>query len=240
MPDITDVNTIVGPLPTAGADLSVEHLLELMAKHEIGRAFVCSTVGIRLSPQIGNAITRATCLDAQVLLPVATLNPTHYFGDEHGLFQLREDGFHLIRFFPYSQSWPVNLASFRALLQALRSLTIPLMVQIRRMGDCTLLQSLLNDYPAPIILSDVDSNILAEAIAVLKEQPNWYLETSHLLAPGAIRLAASCVGAERILFGTEAPQRPIASVLRTLEFADLSTQELELILHRNAERIFSL
>ncbi|CEK14555.1 amidohydrolase family protein [Chthonomonas calidirosea] len=240
MPDITDVNTIVGPLPSAGADLSVEHLLELMAKHEIGRAFVCSTVGIRLSHQIGNAITRATCLDTPALLPAASLNPTHYFGDEHELHQLKEDGFRLIRFFPFSQGWPVNLASFRALLRALRPLALPLMFQIRRMGDCTLLQSLLNDYPATIILSDVDSSTVAEAIAVLKEQPNWYLETSHLLAPGAVRLVANHVGAERVLFGTAAPQRPIASVLRTLEFAELSTQELELILHRNAERIFSL
>lgn len=240
MPEITDINTICGPLPVAGTNSSIEQLLALMGKHEVGRAFVTSTLGLLLDPQVGNSITRATCADVPNLLPAAILNPLYYFGESQELHALQADGFRMVRFFPHTQSWPISSAAFRAVIRALAPLGLPVMVQTRRLGEPTELQTVLHDYPAPVILSEVDTNTLSEAIAVLREQPQWFMETSQLLAPGAIRLAASCLGADRLLFGSGALMQPVGSVLRTLEFADLSGQELELILHRNAERLFVL
>src|SRR5438105_5908305 len=106
MDEIVDVNTLFGPLPVASADLSVDALTSLMQPHHIGTAFTLSTLGLLLDPTVGNAATRAACSEHSELLPVATLNPTMYFGDTASVLRLASDGFRLVRFFPAAQGWP--------------------------------------------------------------------------------------------------------------------------------------
>ena len=91
MDDIIDINTLFGPLPVASSDLSVDTLLQLMQKHKVGTACILSTLGLLLDPTVGNAATRAACGEHPELLPIATLNPTMYFGDSEPILRLKAD-----------------------------------------------------------------------------------------------------------------------------------------------------
>jgi predicted TIM-barrel fold metal-dependent hydrolase len=240
MEEIVDVNTLFGPLPVASTDLAVDALLALMQKHQVKAACTLSTLGLLLDPAIGNAATRAACVEHAELLPVATLNPTMYFGDAAALLRLPTEGFRLLRFFPAQQGWPIAFAPFRSLLRSLDETRLPLMIDTDAPGALTALFDPLDTYPAPVILSRVNVDTLAEAVAALRHHDNWYVEISRLLAPGAIQLLAETVGASRLLFGTGAPIRPIASTLQTLQHAGLSDADRRQILSANVRRILNL
>ena len=239
MPNIIDINTLFGPLPIASADLAADALLDLLTRHEIGAAYALSTLGLLLDPQIGNASTRAACSENPLLRPVATLDPTLYFGDESSVQRLKAEGFAFVRFFPHSQKWPIEYAPFQALCRVLDAMQMPIMIDLEAMGIVSQLSRVLKDHAAPVIITGTDAHLLAETLAVLRERTNWYAEISRLLSPGAIRLIADSVGPGRLLFGSGAPFTPPASALNALQYAGLSLEAQEDILGGNAARLLA-
>ena len=117
---------------------------------------------------------------------------------------------------------------------------LPVMINIDSVGDITDLTRAFHGTTGAVVLAGVDRETLAEAVAALRVFPNWYLETSQLLAPGCLRLAVDCVGADRVLFGTGAPARPIASGLHTVRFAGLQQSTVAQILGANSRRLLGL
>ena len=237
MDDIVDINTLFGPLPSANSDMSVDALVAMLQRYEIRSACTLSTLGMLLDPSVANGATRAACAEHPDLLPVATVNPTMYFGDEEAIRALRSDGFCMVRFFPSAQGWPVDFAPFRALLRPLGECALPLMLDIEKSGELTALMSVLDGYPGPIVLAGLRAAMLAEAIATLRERQNWHVEISCLLAPGCIGKVVETVGADRLLFGSRAPSRPILSVLNGIRQTGLPEEPRRQILAGNARRI---
>jgi len=240
MDEIIDVNTLFGPMPLTSVDLPVDALIELMEKHNIGTACTLSTLGLLLDPGVGNSVTQATCAEHSQLLPVATLNPTAFFGNAEPPRHLLDGNFSLLRFFPTTQGWPVHFAPFRALLRCLDETGLAAMIEVAKPGEITALSGELEGHPLPVILEGVNTQTLAEAVTVLRRHDNWYLETSRLLAPGNIKLVVDTLGPERLLFGSRAPSHPVASGLKTLQYAGLGSEALNMILHANAHRALHL
>ncbi len=236
MDSIIDVNTLFGPLPLASVDLTVETLLELMAAGGVTSACTLSTLGLLLDANVGNAATRAACAEYSQLMPVATVNPSTFFGDPTPLIRLRQDGFRSVRFFPSVQGWPIGYQPFAAVLEILAPTGIPIMVSINSPGEVTALQAIAGNYPR-VILTAVDHIILPEAIAALRKHSTWMVETSRLLAIGSVKLVADTVGAERVLFGTGAPAQSLSSALHALQHSGVSDSDRRLILCGNAERV---
>jgi predicted TIM-barrel fold metal-dependent hydrolase len=237
---IVDINTLFGPLPASSSDLAVDALLDLMQTHNVQSACTLSTLGILLDAALGNSATRAACAEQPQLIPVATLNPTVFVGDTGVLDQCVADGFRLLRFFPAEQGWKVDFAPFHWLLDATQEAGLPVMVNIAGLGEITDLTRAAGARSGVVILSRVDRETLAEAVAALRMFPEWYIETSNLLAPGCLRLAVDCVGPERLLFGTGSPALPTASGLHTVRYAGLDEETTTMILGANASRALSL
>jgi predicted TIM-barrel fold metal-dependent hydrolase len=240
MDDVFDINTLFGPLPAASADLSVDALIDLMATHQIQSACTLSTLGVLLDSTLGNAATRAACSEQPQLLPVATLNPTMFVGDTSAANRLADEGFRLVRFFPAEQNWHVDFAPFHWLLDSIQHSGLPVMINVAGLGEITDLTRALAGFSGVIILSRVDRDTVAEAVAALRSCPNWYVETSRLLAPGCLRLAVEAAGPDRFLFGTGAPAAPIASGLHTVRYSGLDDEVIEMVLGANARRILNL
>lgn len=240
MEEILDINTLFGPLPEASTDLTADVLLERMQKHGIGRACTLSTLGFVLDPAVGNAATRAACSENAALIPVATLSPQMYFGDASAVLRLKQEGFRLVRFFPIAQGWPVDFAPFHVLLRTLDEIGLPIMVEVNAPGQITALMTAFSAFPSPVILSGVTTELLSEAIVACRQNASWCLEISRMLAPGAMQAVAGTVGAERLLFGTGSPARPVASVLNTLRYSGLTDAERQSVLAANALRILNL
>ena len=70
---------------------------------------------------------------------------------------------------------------------------------------------------------------------------NVFVDTSsslYSLAPGQALEIIRAFGAERVLFGTDYPMWDAQDELRMLRGLGLTAQELDLILHKNAEKLF--
>lgn len=240
MNEIIDINTMFGPMPSAATDLLVDDLDAMMQRHGVRACCTLSTVGVLLDHNAGNAATRAACAETPSLLPVATINPQTYFGVEGTHLHFAADGFKMIRFFPAAQGWEVDYAPFIALTRRLEAEELPLMVDIDRPGVATRLVTSLTFETVPLILAGIDARTLAEAVALMRAYRNVYLETSNLLASGALKQVVAIGGTERILFGSGAPARPMVSVLNVLRHSDLSEEQRALILGGNACKLLNV
>lgn len=238
--DIIDINTMFGPLPIAAVDLSVDDLSALMKKHGIERACTLSTVGLMLDHNAGNAATRAACAENPSLVPVATVNPQVYYGEEGPFTRFATDGFRMVRFFPQVQGWPVDYAPFVHLAQRLEAERLPIMMEISHPGTATRLMNVLAGRQTPVLLAGIDEQTLAEAVILMRQHANVYVETSSLLATGVIKHVVDCVGAERVLYGSGAPSRPMASGLGVLRYVELTDMQRALVLGGNARRLLGI
>ncbi len=237
MSEILDVNTLFGPLPASSTDLPVDELLALLQKHAISACCTMSTVGMLLDHTSGNAATLSACRDTPSLLPVATVNPLCYFGGEGPAEQFVEQKFRLVRFFPSAQGWPIRFAPFRTLVRTLAARKLPIMVNVTEPGMATDLADMMDALECRVILAGVDDRQIAEAISVLRAHRSFYVETSGLTASGALKLLVAGVGAERVLFGSAAPGRPMASALAVVRHSGLSAEDQAAILGANAKAV---
>lgn len=240
MDHIIDVDTMFGPLPAGAADLSVDDLMGMMGRHGVQACCTLSTVGMLLDHNSGNAATRAACSEQANLLPVATLNPQVVFSPDGPFMRFKADGFKMIRFFPVEQGWDASYAPLRQLARSLQPEGIPLMVDVEKTGYATRIAEALSNHPAPLILSSVDETTVAEAVALMRNNDRLYLCTSNLVAVGLLRQVVDSVGAERLLYGSGAPSRPMASALGVLRYADLAPEQRAAVLGGNARKLFEV
>lgn len=238
--EIIDINTMFGPMPTHATDLSVEDLARMMERHRVRSCFTLSTVGMLLDHNVGNAATRAACAENPALLPVATMNPQTWFGGEGPFTRFAADGYRMARFFPNVQGWEPDYAPFAALSVRLEAERLPVMVEANRPGMASrTVQALLN-HPARIILSGVDERCAAEAVALMRRHETVYIETSDLLATGLLRHVVEAVGADRVLYGSGAPSRPMAGGLQVVRHSGLSEADCARVLGANARELLRI
>jgi predicted TIM-barrel fold metal-dependent hydrolase len=75
---------------------------------------------------------------------------------------------------------------------------------------------------------------------LMRANPRLHIETSDLLAYGAVRAAVEAAGADRVLFGTGAPVRPVRSAIAVARQSGLSDGDLAQVLFGNARRALSV
>ena len=237
--EITDVNTLFGAYPAQHADSSPETLVDAMRASGIDWGLTLSTYGLFYQAEAGNAETMSACRAHDHLIPVATLNPVHYWGQEGLVESIAENAFEMVRFFPHLQGWPLEFAPFLRLLSTLGRLPrMPIMVSVDKRGDATLLARLLDDFPHAVVLDGVSPDTLSEAITLMRVHENLYLETHALAAPYALPLLRDTVGISRVLFGSDAPGRSAAAALRYVRASGLSEADQDAVLSGNAQRIW--
>ncbi|MBS1251484.1 MAG: hypothetical protein MAG451_00517 [Anaerolineales bacterium] len=94
---------------------------------------------------------------------------------------------------------------------------------------------------APIILGHMGGEAWWEGVRAAQESPNLYLEICGTRTdPEKVRAGIAAVGAERVLFGTDAIWFDAAHMLGAIEDAGLSSSERTLIMGENAKRLFKL
>ena len=239
MSDIIDVNTLFGPLPTAASDLPPDELGEMMKKNAVSRCFTVSTIGVLLDHKAGNAATRAACSENRQLVPVATINPQRCFDVPESVSRLADDGFKMVRFFPWMQGWEPDYAPFIALAKEMQAQELPVMINIDRPGVASRMMQALGNTTHALILAGVNEKWMTEATELMRQHPNLYMETSYLLGEGALQQIASSVGADRILYGSGAPSRPMAAGIGVMQHTGLTDNQRDLMLAGNASRIFN-
>ena len=139
--------------------------------------------------------------------------------------------------FPDVQGWPVHAEAFRAIGRALRG-RCPVLVPVTRYGDASAIGAATQDFETPVILLGGHYTQLGDCLAAMQRWPHLYLDTSRLAQFRGVENVVRDVGAERLLFGSGAPARPVQAALNAVLLADISDAERRLILATNACRLF--
>lgn len=239
---IFDACTLFGPWPQHSADLSVEVLLQVMGQNNIARSLTTATSGIFYDYRQGNTETLdAARAHPQHIYPVATLDPRAYPECLDEAEARANEGFRLFRFFPDSQQWPLNYRPFRELLQKCDSLGVPIAVTVSQPGACTELADAVAFTQAPLLLAGVTSQNLGEAMAVLRGDAKFYIETTHLTAPGALEAVRDATphGVERLVFASYSPLRYLSTALAPVFASTLTNEQKALVLAGNVMRLLT-
>ena len=234
-----DACALFGPWPQH-EDLGVNDVLSAMAQNKIDRALALCTTGITYDFRVGNAATLEVCAQNEnKLMPVATLDPRAYPACLDEAEACAGNGFKMFRFFPSRQGWPIAFAPFRELLQKCDALSLPVAVEVTQPGQATELADAVAFTQAPLLLAGVPSDNLGEAIAVLRTSPKFHLETTALLAPGALEAVAQNVpdGAQRLVYASYSPLRYSSASLNVVRGAGVSNEAKAAIVGGNLSRL---
>jgi hypothetical protein len=150
---------------------------------------------------------------------------------------LISQGFKLFRFFPGEQGWPLDHAVFADILDQLEPTTAPIMINAENIGDASALARVLGGKKHALILEGVVFETLSEADSVMKKHDNIYVETHGIIVPSGLKFLVDQIGAERIIFGSDAPRSSLAGALRYLMESGLSDQDREKVLGGNIKRL---
>lgn len=239
---ILDACTLFGPWPRHADELTLDNLVGAMGQNNIARSMALSTTGIFHDFRAGNAATlEAARAHPSQLFPVATLDPRAYPDSLREAEARAGEGFRLFRFYPNRQGWPIRFAPFRELLQKCDSLGVIVAVQIDQPGEITELADAVTFTQAPLLLAGVSPNTLGEAIAIMRGAPKFHLETTHLIAPGALEAVAQNVenGADRLIFASHSPLRYLSAGLGPVLASGLSNDQKAAVLGGNLKRLIS-
>lgn len=241
-PAIFDACTLFGPWPRQASELTPQTLLQGMTQNNITRSLVTATTGIFYDYRQGNSETLALAKsNAAHFFPVATLDPRAYPECLEEAEIRAQEGFRLFRFFPERQGWPIRYAPFRELLQKCDGLGVPVAVEVSRAGDCTELADATTFTRAPLLIAGVTPMLLAEALSVMRADTKFYIETTHLLAPGTFKLVRDSVpsGAERLVFASYAPLRYLSVALAPVLTSELSDEHKAAVLGGNLKQLLT-
>lgn len=234
-----DVNTVFGFWPKRNADIALETLIRLMAEHGISRACALSARGIFLDFIAGNEETLAASRQYPQLVPVGTVNPCRWIGCLAEAQRMIDLGVRLFRFFPQYQEWHIAQAPFRKLLREVLApagvaLMLPAEMGFTALGD------MASGIPNPVIVESFKYAFLAEAVVVMQEVPNVYIETHRINSPNWVEYLKAEGLVKRALFGSNAPLSYISSAAAQVECAAAPQADKDLIFGGNLRRVLGI
>lgn len=235
---VIDSNTHFGFLPYRDTDVSVEKLLSLMHRNGVAGALTYSLKGVAYDFRDGNEETLAVCGANPELLPVATVDPRRYLGVIEEIAGCRERGFVALRLFPDQQGWKINSALFPPILRECERTGLPLIVSAAA-GLTDILRA-VEGSTVPVIVTGIGYANLAEAIAVAQEHPSMLIEVQVMDPPDSLRVAVDALGADRIVYGSNAPSLSMRASINLVAESELSDEQKALVFGGNLRRVLGL
>src|SRR5690625_2396821 len=163
----------------------------------------------------------------------AEVSGTGAFGQVH---EALDAGAAAVTLYPRTQDFSLQgLASTWPVLESER---IPVIID-RTEVEWPDLDRLAAAHPRlPIIVSWIGYRELRRLAPLLRDRPNVLLDTVNFSTPCGYDWFVDNFGAERLLFATGVPLRDPGEAITQLLWSGLTQQEVDLISHGNAERLF--
>jgi predicted TIM-barrel fold metal-dependent hydrolase len=240
---VIDVSVLIGGGPRAQppSDYGLEAATRALREHGLGTALIASRTGGAYRHEVGNdlALEAAGPANGVKVRPVATLNPVQYLEWPAELERVLAAGVVGLRFFPELQGWSVRDAAFGAMAEAVGG-RCPLLLPITRYGDASAIGAATDGLETPVVLVGGHYTQLGDCLAAMERWPHLYLETSRLAQFRGVETVVRSAGADRLLFGSGAPARPVQAALNAVLAADIPDAARRAILGGNASRLFGV
>lgn len=239
-PRVIDCNCQFGPWPRAQLDASLGAVLGLLDRAGIGQAVVAHLQGASGDHHAANALTLAACAEHERLIPAGWVSLRRSLNVGAEFAALRERGFRLVRLPREHEGWPVDYAPLWEALRAGQACGLTVMLAALQMGDITALGRLLEAHPCTVIVTGVNTShtpLVAEAVAVGRNCPTLYFETSRLEGIDTLDVMRENLGAERLVFGTSLPSQYPSSARALVETSGLSDAERAAVYAGNLLRL---
>jgi predicted TIM-barrel fold metal-dependent hydrolase len=104
-------------------------------------------------------------------------------------------------------------------------------------GTLPALARLSARFSFPVIMTAVSYGSAAETLAAGKLAPNLFIESHILSSPGLIELFVAELGADRLVYGSNAPVHYVGSSLAALIHAKISHDDKQAIVRDNILRL---
>jgi predicted TIM-barrel fold metal-dependent hydrolase len=231
---LIDVNTRYGYDPRTGAKAGPEEVKEACARWGVERAYTCSLEAVLYDCDEGNRATLELCAREGFFRPTAVISAAE-LGAAKRVEGAWEQGFRLARLFPDLHGYAVDGEACRAVLEACAEVGLPVMVPTEGTGAASLARA-LEGIEGKVILTENSYGTLGEVVALASRLPRVMVETSRLVTPDGIAVAAEAFGAERLVWGSNYPLLVVGCAALVLRGSGLCEEEMELIGRGNARR----
>lgn len=239
---IVDFHTHVDDVPALGWHLPIRTVLDQLDEAGVDRAVVMTIVDApALRPEALDELAETCASAGGRLYPFARVHPWYERAPELLARALDELGYRGVKLHGVSTLAHPGEEPVARLLRIAAERGAPVMFHS---GD--------DPFTTPWELADAaravpDATVVLahiggyghteDAIAVAEALPNVYLDTSAMPYPRAIGAAVRRLGADRVLFGSDAPGCPVPLELAKVRLAGLTDRQLELVLGANALRL---
>lgn len=158
---------------------------------------------------------------------------------------VKDLGFKAIKLRATTERIRVNCQAYEKVMEHIRRLKVPAMFHSdwTSFSNPLMIGDLVSSFSdVPVVLQHMGEYLSNDAIRVARSLPNVYLETSALLHNKMITRAIEEVGADRVLFGSDAPGlRPTPTwELEKILMLRLPPEVEDKILGANAARLFGV
>jgi predicted TIM-barrel fold metal-dependent hydrolase len=233
-----------------GLSQSVEELLAAMDAAGIEASIIAPLKprSYHLGPE-NDRVAAAQAAHPDRLVALARVDP---WQGEDSLHELRRalDDLHLrgLYLHPYEEHFAANDEIVHPLLGLLRERELPLLLAGGYPGFShpSQIGDLARQFPDVTIIAthggqiNISGLLLADAGRMLRAHPNVLMETSGIYREDFIEDTVGEIGAERVLFGSNAPYMDQEFESLRIRLAHLNSETKAALGHANARRIFGL
>ncbi len=173
-------------------------------------------------------------------VPILRLLPSSFKKESYSLEELRslcEMGA-AFRIHPKKDACPIADWLFGDMIGVLEETGAPLLVSVWEYEDLSPLAEFKAKHPdLVLILTNTNQWLNRQYVAMVKNFPNVYIETSNSIEYYAFEVLSKELGSDKILFGTGMPDKEPYDRIYQLLYCELPQEDIENIAHKNFERV---
>ncbi len=230
--------------PLAGREFGMAGVEKLLRDAGVERAVITPEVTVRPKNRELAETIAGTPSFREMFTGCAFVNPQ--FGEEsirEFEFAIKELGFRCLKLMPTHHAFRCVTPAAHPLMKKAEELGVPVLIHSGTFFAHPLEIGVLADaFPnVPVLMDHMGYRYYtAEAVAAAKRSPNIHLVTSIVMEPHIIRQAVKAIGADRVVYASNAPLAFPVTQIQVIRLAELSEADERKVLGDNAARIFRL
>ncbi len=142
------------------------------------------------------------------------------------------------RIHPQKDAAPIADWLYGWMIEVLEESKAPLLVSVWEYEDLSPLAEFKAKHPELVlVMTNTNQWLNRQYVAMIKNFPNVYMETSNTIEYYALESMAAEIGADKIMFGTGMPAKEPYDRIYQMLYCELPEDQIELIAYKNFERI---